>query len=460
MNAAQHHSTTIAIIPNDTLGHNMAGPGIRDWELAHVLARHLNVKLIAPPLAELDQTLPPRNASISLHKCTDARELRQLAAGCDLLMTRGVMLSAYPFLAQLGKPLIIDIYIPFLLENLEREAQADPLRQLSSFEGDLEALRLQLRAGDFFICADEKQRDYWLGMLAAFGRINPHTYGQDATLRRLIDLVPFGLPELPPTHTKHVLKGVYPGIGSNDKVILWGGGVWNWLDAATLIRAMAKVSSQRSDAKLFFPGVKRPNPHAPMPEAVNEARRISDALGLTDSYVFFNEWTPYSERHNYLLEADIGASLHLEHIETRFAFRTRMLDYIWAGLPVVATRGDVLGQMLADRGLAHLVEPRDVDGVAQALLTMLENPHLRQESGVEFAGLAAAYEWNQVAQPLLNFCLNPTFAADRHYLTATSAGHTSQKSLVQKAWRALRMSGIAGLKQQIVQYVRWQMRIR
>ena len=27
--------------------------------------------------------------------------------------------------------------------------------------------------GDFFVCASERQRDYWLGMLAAEGRITP-----------------------------------------------------------------------------------------------------------------------------------------------------------------------------------------------------------------------------------------------------------------------------------------------
>ena len=465
MNSAHHQAPTIGIIPNDTLGHNMAGPGIRDWELAHVLAQHLRVQLIFPPMVKLDPALTPRQQNgialpITLHKCTDAAQLRTFAAQCDVLMTRGTILTAYPFLTQLGKPLVVDIYIPFLLENLERESHADDLRQISSLEGDVGALRLQLQAGDFFICADEKQRDYWLGMLAAFGRINPYTYRQDATLRRLIDLVPFGVQNAPPVHNKQVLKGVYPGIAANDKVIFWGGGIWNWLDAVTLIRAMAQVCNQRADVKLFFPGIKRPTPHAPVPEAVTEALQVSDDLGLTGRHVFFNDWMPYAERHNYLLEADIGASLHLEHIETHFAFRTRMLDYIWTGLPVLATRGDVLGQMLANRGLARLVAPRDVDGVAQAILELLAQPDLRSAHAAEFAKLAADYRWTQVAQPLLHFCQNPTFAADRQYIAARRLDTAGPNSLPEKAWRALRMGGVTGLWRQAVQYARWQARIR
>ena len=57
--------------------------------------------------------------------------------------------------------------------------------------------------------------------------------------------------------------------------------------------------------------------------------------------MFFNEgWVDYDDRQNYLLESDIGVSTHLDHIETAFSFRTRILDYLWASLPIVATAGD------------------------------------------------------------------------------------------------------------------------
>ena len=67
----------------------------------------------------------------------------------------------------------------------------------------------QLDHGDFFICASEAQRDFWIGALHSRGRINPLTYADDPTLRRLIDVVPFGLPDAietagarPPAHAR------------------------------------------------------------------------------------------------------------------------------------------------------------------------------------------------------------------------------------------------------------------
>ena len=79
---------------------------------------------------------------------------------------------------------------------------------------------------------------------------------------------------------------------------------------------------------------------------VEQARDLARELGLLDRGVFFNDWVPYDERQNWLLEADVAVSLHQETLEARYAFRTRMLDNLWCSLPIVATRGDVLADLI------------------------------------------------------------------------------------------------------------------
>lgn len=454
-------SPVVALIPNDTVGERMAGPGIRYWEFARVLGQHFPVRLIVPPLVPMEAEPGTKGFPASLHVCRRARDLRALVQDCDVIVTRGAVLTAYPFLAELGKPLVVDLYSPILLEGIQRETGADLLQKLSSCENDLEALQFQLRAGDFFICADERQRDYWLGMLSALGRVNPYNHCQDPTLRRLIDLVPFGLPEKPPQHTHAVLKGVYKTIAADDKVILWGGGIWNWLDAPTLIKAMPLVLRQRDDAKLFFMGVKRPHPDLVRVEAVEQAMALSKDLGLFEKYVFFNDWVPYEERQNYLLEADIGVSLHRDHIETRFAFRTRLLDYVWAGLPVLATGGDALSETLAAQGLAHLVPPDDPHSVAQAILTLLTKPTLRADLAPRFRQLATHFHWEAVTRPLVAFCAAPCLAPDKAYVRQRfllAGGSGSRWSLLAKSWRALRLGGVSGFLRQTREYLRWRRR--
>jgi glycosyltransferase involved in cell wall biosynthesis len=256
-----------------------------------------------------------------------------------------------------------------------------------------------------------------------------------------------------------VLKGVYKTIAADDKVILWGGGIWNWLDAPTLIRAMPFVLQQRDDVKLFFMGVKRPNLEIVGTRAVDQAIALSKELELYERTVFFNDWVPYEERQNYLLEADIGASLHSDHIETRFAFRTRLLDYMWSGLPTLATGGDVLSETLAAQDLAHLVAPGDVDGVAQAILSMLGNPTLRADCAPRFRQVAARYHWEIVTRPLVEFCAAPHLAPDKAYLRQkpfSSGELSSWRRLLVKSLRALRLGGVSGFLQQSGEYLRWR----
>lgn len=455
MNEQKRRDTAvIALIPNDIVGPNMAGPGIRVWEIARVLGKQFLVHIIIPPIMAGKSPPIELHNAIHLTICHSQADLRRQVQQCDIIITRGVTLTAYPFLAQLGKPLVLDMYNAFLLEGLQQMATAEEWQRVTTYERDLESLSTQLQLADFILCASEKQRDYWLGVLSAIGRINPYTHHQDHSLRQLIDVVPFGLPQEPPHHEKAVLKGVYKNIAADDKVILWSGGIWNWLDATTLIQAMQLIQQQRNDVKLFFMGIKRPNSTMAKLDAVEQAVHLSRELELTNRSVYFNDWVPYNERQNYLLEADIGVSLHLDHIETRFSFRTRLLDHLWAGLPTIATKGDVMGELLAHHGLARLVLPGDVEGVAQALLEWVDTPNLRTDLAAQFHQAASQFQWEFIMQPLIGFCQEPHFAADKQ--NKHLSHQVTNRSLLGKSWYALQLGGFSGFWQEVRNYWHWK----
>jgi glycosyltransferase involved in cell wall biosynthesis len=453
------HVTCVALITNDAIGAKMAGPGIRYWELAGALARQGHtVHLIVPPFVPLEDVLPS-DAAFATHAPRTATALRALLMECDVLVTLGIVLAHYPFLTTLQIPLVIDLYDPFLLSGLQRTA-ADPFpRQVEANQQYLAALQIQLRMGDFFLCAAEKQRDYWLGMLSALGRLNPYTYKRDPTFRQLIDVLPFGIPAQHPAHTQAVLKGVYPGIDAEDKVLLWGGGIWNWFDAPTLIRALPLILRQRTDVKLFFMGTQRPNQSVSKMDAVDEAIELSRSLGLYGTHVFFNDWTPYELRQNFLLEADIGVSLHLDYVETRFAFRTRLLDYLWAGLPIVATAGDILGEDLTAQGVATLVPPQDPAAVAACVLDLLATDEVSRAARASRArAIAGRYHWDAIVQPLADFCRAPCFAADREYIRQFPLGieERGPGQWVHKIRQALQAGGLRELWRQVFAYLHWR----
>lgn len=64
-------------------------------------------------------------------------------------------------------------------------------------------------------------------------------------------------------------------------------------------------------------------------------------------WIFNDSWEPYAERDEWLAAADCAISTHVEHLETRYSSRTRLLDCFWAGLPVVCTTGDDLAARVA-----------------------------------------------------------------------------------------------------------------
>lgn len=437
----------LLIISPDTVAANMGGVGIRYWELAHQLATVADVVLAIPQPTSL------HSDSITLASYADGTSaLKALAETADIILLSGFTIHHHPFLREVSQHLIIDLYDPMLLENLERFANRPANEREGLHQLGITTFNRLFAAGDFFICASEKQRDYWLGALSVVNRVNPSTYDADPTLRRLIDLVPTGLPAESPQATKAVLKGVWPGIGPEDKVILWGGGLWDWLDPLTVIAAMPIVLETVPQARLFFLGTKHPNPEVPPSRMAQRSIALAEELGLKDSAVFFNDWTPYQERVNYLLEADVGVSLHEEHIETHFAVRTRLMDYLWAKLPMVVTGGDVLSDLVQVHGLGLLVGEKEKTAVAEALVTLLQNP----VSPDRFQPVIDRYTWEAVAQPLKAYAQAPWRNGAKGEATpAMPTYRTAWSELPQKALTAVQQRGLSGLINDTRSYLRW-----
>jgi GT2 family glycosyltransferase/glycosyltransferase involved in cell wall biosynthesis len=404
----EHFSTRrrIVIATGEPLSAKMAGPAIRAWEIAAALSSEHDVQLVT--LGACSVSDPRfRTASVS------GRDLHKLEDWCDIFLFQGLVMAANSWLAKSDKVLIADVYDPFHLEQLEQAKDRGDLNRRTIVRDCTQALNDQLTRGDFFLCASQKQRDFWLGQLSGLGRINADTYDYDESLDSLIAIVPFGVTDTPPKRTRPAIKGVVPGIGKHDKVILWGGGIYNWFDPLTLIRSIDRLRHERDDVRLFFLGLKHPNPDVPQMRMAVAARDLADSLGLTDRYVFFNEeWVAYDDRQNYLLDADLGVSTHLQHVETQFSFRTRILDYLWAELPIVATTGDTFGELIPAHGLGLVVPPEDVDALTEALSRLLSDDQLAQSCREAIAHYAPKATWGSVLTPLIDFCRSPRRAAD------------------------------------------------
>jgi glycosyltransferase involved in cell wall biosynthesis len=393
----------LLIISHDVVGRRMAGPGIRAWETARVLAKQQPVTLVAPRPIDLDAPF-----ATGSYAWGDAATLAPWLRSADVVLANGHVLAAHPELAQLRVPLALDLYDPTPLENLETFRQAPAAQRAGRQQADVALLQRQLRAADFIACATERQRDMYIGALLAAGRVTPARADADPQLRALIDVAPFGLPHAPPKRNAPALRGVIPGIGEHEPLLLWTGGLWDWLDPQTLVEAMALVAAQRPDARLVFLAGRHPG-DVPAMRAPQETRDRAAQLGLLGtSVLFYDDWLPYERRADALLEADIAVSLHRAHLETAYAaVRSRFLDHLWAGLPSVVSAGDAAADLVERHRLGHVVAVGDAPGVAAALLALLNDAEQRRACGQRARELGATMTWECALAPLARFCERP-----------------------------------------------------
>lgn len=384
----------------------MAGPAIRCVELARQLGNEFSVTVFTPRPTDIpDEKL--KQESYTLIAGAGRRRLYNIARDHDVVFLQANVLKPYPGLAKLGKYLIVDLYDPYLMALLAQYAD-DPVTASASYRLMHQVLEKHMIKADFSVCASERQRDYWLGRYCCLGRLTPEMYDFDASFRKLIDVVPFGVPDIEPERTGPGMKDVVPGIGPDDTVLLWGGGVWEWFDPITVIEATARLTDSHPRLRLFFMGLKSPNPQVPLMEMAVRAEARAKKLGVLNKSVFFSkEWIPYEKRVNYLPDADIAVSAHFDLPETRFSFRTRVLDYLWAGLPILTTGGDQLAESITSYSAGMALPYKDVNAWADAISRLLSDEERRGAFAEGARKLSRNYLWNKAAEPVRSFCRNP-----------------------------------------------------
>jgi GT2 family glycosyltransferase/glycosyltransferase involved in cell wall biosynthesis len=405
----------ILIITADAVSARMAGPAIRAWHMAEVLSGEHDVRLISLN-HHGSGSCSGQPAEFDVRQVTPSSIGPELA-WAQLVVLQGHVLEQIPSLKTSSHIVIVDIYDPMHLEQLEQGRDLGDDQRARVVDAVTTVLTTQLRRGDFFLCASERQRHFWLGHLAAIGRLSPTVYDADPTTRSLLAVAPFGLSGKPPQRTGSGLRDSL-GFGPREKVVLWAGGVYSWFDPLTLLHAVHALRTEHPELRLVFLGMRHPNPDVPEMGMAGQARRLAETLGLTGKQVFFNEaWVPYADRQNWLLDADAGVTTHFEHVETTFAFRTRVLDYLWAGLPIVTTDGDAFAELVVAEELGVVVPAEDPAALGAALQRILYEEAFAAGCRERIAAVAQRYTWDAVLAPLVEFCRHPRPAADRLRLT-------------------------------------------
>lgn len=354
---------SVVIHTPDVVGNRMAGPGIRAWHIARELSKHFDTTLIAK--AEGIE----RDGVTFIEHGTDAAR----AAMRDASVLIGQPARGFRKRRR-AQRIVYDLFDPTVLELRELYGNAPSLRQRVHLAAEWWRLSEALMRADLLVCAARKQRDFYEGLQS----------GSAPWIE-----VPFGID---PADLRSCPK-------PQDDIVVWGGGVWEWLDPATAIDAIIRLNREGTRVKLLFLGRSRPNR-----DLVDRRRddRFDALLKRAGPHVAANEeWVPYDDRLSWLRSGKIAIMLHRRTAEADYSIRTRLFDAIAAGIPVVATRGGFAAELVENEGLGIVVSPGDVAAVAEAIRRLLMDDETYSTCVDNLERIRPRFTWEQVTRPLV-----------------------------------------------------------
>jgi len=344
------------------------GGGLRTWGLAQGILK--NDSSIDVTVAYHDRfkkkefTDYYQGIKITTH--ATAEDAIDLIANYDTVIISYSMGDLSVVVAENVRPdqqLVLDCNVPAYVEVSARES-TDLEQEYIHFNNDVNRFARVLRRGDLFLCASEAQKRYYLGVLSGLGRINPVTYKQD-----LILIVPYGIYREEPQATHKPITDLLNG-DKQVKKVLWFGGIYPWFDLDILIDAV-KDANKSLPMKLVIVGAKNPfNGH---PDFIRKYDELLAYIEKSQSseIVKVIDWVDFNDRANWYLDSDAVVTINKIGPENELAWRTRLVDYTWASVPILTNGGDPLGEMLVKNDAALLLPALDKETISHALTNLL-----------------------------------------------------------------------------------------
>jgi len=379
----------VLLVCPEPLGHRQpAGIGIRFLEIANVLrAAGHSVEMLSP-----DQGLTPEN-------------IARGTSDADVAVVQGHVANDL-FAHMKPLPVVVDLYDPFIVENLHYFGE----RGAEVFTHDHATLVTSLLKGDLFLCASEAQRLFYLGMMLAVGRMNPIAFENDPHLDSLVRIAPFGVGPARPL----------PSRASTAPEILFGG-IYDWYDPMLAMEAVAIARAKVPMLKLTF------NTH-PNPELTPQSRAaaaIQYARRKNFDFVRFEPWVAYDDRAAFFDRFALALLTFPQSIETDLAMRTRVYDYLWAGLPIITSSAPGTDELLERYRCGSVIRRDDPEAFAAEIVGVLTDRERYEQMVSGTRAFVIHHQWERTLRPLVDFCANPV--VDRRKTEFAATLHVPQQ---------------------------------
>ncbi|HPR21277.1 MAG TPA: glycosyltransferase [Candidatus Sabulitectum sp.] len=301
-----------------------------------------------------------------------------------------VAISPFPAeaaaLADPGIPLWIDL-------NGMHPAEIQLLKGHDGRDGEriLRMLSLEnslLLKGDIFSTPSARQSFAVLGELLLLGRELSFSDGL--------------APVVPLPHCANGFSGV-GGISAKPFKVISTGSFNRWFDHSTLFDCIEKAMNRNAELVFEVTGGRTPF----CKEKYDEFLEMVEGSSHRDRYLLHG-WVPESELQEVYRSASAAVYTDIRCPETLLGARTRALDWISRGIPVVCTEGAEISEEIQKNNLGIVVPGGDSSALANAIIDLTDRPQLVESiriSQEEWCSHAGSSHF--VFQPLIRWCRHP-----------------------------------------------------
>ena len=371
------------------------GGGLRCWGLASGLKSQKNLKVVAAyNEAFKKDNFTDEYQGIEI-KTWKLEQLTELISEFDSVLVSynaGDLTETVVENIRDDQQLILDGYVPIYIEMSARDS--DNLdREFDAFNFENKIWTKALKRGDILLCANENQNKFYRGVLSSLGRINPITYNDND----LIKIVPYGVYEDKPVATERPISKI---LHTQDSFkLLWFGGIYPWFDLKDLLLAVKEISKNRP-IELVMVGVKNPfNQHPDFLAKYDEIIQFIKKEKMSE-IVHLVDWVKFDDRANWYLDSDAVVLINKIGVENTLAWRTRLVDYVWADLPIITNGGDPLSDILQENKAVKILKSLEKDDLISDITGVIDERSELKNIVKNMAKVRKKLYWNVVTKDL------------------------------------------------------------
>lgn len=256
-----------------------------------------------------------------------------------------------------------------------------------------------LLQGDQFSGLSRRQRHALQGQLGCAGRLNQHTAA--ASICHYLPYAVFG-DDVPVAEREPV--------ASERFTLMWCGSFNTWMDVPTLTKGITDALRAHPGLRLMVVGGKIPG--------YNEISYNEFLSGIkqanVEGSVTLMDWQPLGAMQKLYAQCDLGLSIDRFTYEAELGSRTRLINFLAAGLPVASTLVTELSEELARDGVLFPFELGNAESLTQTILQAVTEPHARALRGQKcHEYVMEKFNADFWGAELRAWVAKPSFAADK-----------------------------------------------